>query len=77
MTEAALSLINEGVLNRDKWIGLFQAVPPNYIEPGKQPLSSMAPAIFVDGAGDPRLVIGSSGGARISTVNAQVCGGTN
>ncbi|XP_046561090.1 glutathione hydrolase 1 proenzyme-like [Haliotis rubra] len=50
----------------------LKAVPPNYIEPGKQPLSSMAPAIFVDGAGDPRLIIGSSGGARISTVNAQV-----
>ncbi|KAK7486427.1 hypothetical protein BaRGS_00022351 [Batillaria attramentaria] len=45
---------------------------PNYIAPGKRPLSSMAPAIIVDKDGNPRLVLGSAGGARITTINAQV-----
>ncbi|XP_050408710.1 glutathione hydrolase 1 proenzyme [Patella vulgata] len=44
----------------------------NYVAPGKTPLSSMCPAIFVDNNGEAVLVMGSSGGARITTVNAQV-----
>ncbi|PVD33745.1 hypothetical protein C0Q70_05005 [Pomacea canaliculata] len=45
---------------------------PNYVTPGKRPLSSMAPAIIVDKDGNPRLVLGSAGGVRITTTNAQV-----
>ena len=50
----------------------WQPSSPNYIHPGKRPLSSMAPVIIVDKDGNPRLVLGSAGGARITNVNAQV-----
>ncbi|KAK7098640.1 hypothetical protein V1264_002891 [Littorina saxatilis] len=45
---------------------------PNCIEPGKRPLSSMAPLIVVDKGGNPFLTLGSAGGSTITTVNAQV-----
>ncbi|WP_162549414.1 gamma-glutamyltransferase [Halorhodospira halochloris] len=38
---------------------------PNRVEPGKRPLSSMTPVIAYNGAGEPRLAIGSPGGTRI------------
>ena len=44
----------------------------NYIEPGKRPLSSMSPAIVLDDEGRVKLVIGASGGFRITTAIAQV-----
>ncbi|XP_076450372.1 glutathione hydrolase 1 proenzyme-like isoform X2 [Babylonia areolata] len=50
----------------------LQHSSPNFIQPGKRPLSSMAPAIVVDRAGNPRLVVGSAGGARITNCNVQV-----
>lgn len=43
------------------------ASPANYIKPGKNPLSSMAPSILIDKDGNARLVIGGAGGSRIPT----------
>lgn len=40
-------------------------LPPNYIEPGKRPQSSMSPTIMLDKYGKVKLVIGASGGAMI------------
>ncbi|KAJ7387660.1 hypothetical protein OS493_000997 [Desmophyllum pertusum] len=41
--------------------------PFNFPEPGKRPFSSMSPAILIDGDGKVKLVIGASGGKRITT----------
>ncbi|GAB1608054.1 glutathione hydrolase 1 proenzyme-like isoform X3 [Argonauta hians] len=46
--------------------------PSNRIAPYKMPMSSMAPAIFVDSNGDVTHVIGASGGSRITTGIAYV-----
>ncbi|CAN7986906.1 unnamed protein product, partial [Ixodes hexagonus] len=37
----------------------------NYIEPGKRPVTTMAPSLLLDRRGDAVLVIGASGGPRI------------
>ena len=39
----------------------------NFPEAGKRPFSSMSPAILTDDNGDVQLVIGASGGKRITT----------
>ncbi|XP_062589611.1 glutathione hydrolase 1 proenzyme-like [Saccostrea cucullata] len=45
----------------------------NSVKPGKQPLSSMVPAIFINKkSGKVRLVIGAAGGSRITTTVAQI-----
>ena len=48
------------------------ASPSNFIVPGKMPMSSMAPAIFVAKDGTPVLLIGGAGGTRITTQIAAV-----
>ncbi|XP_068748177.1 glutathione hydrolase 1 proenzyme-like [Montipora capricornis] len=41
--------------------------PFNFPDPGKRPFSSMSPTILTDNKGDVQLVIGASGGKRITT----------
>ncbi|KAK7082763.1 hypothetical protein SK128_003095 [Halocaridina rubra] len=44
--------------------------PANFIRPGKRPLSSMCPAVFIDSQGNARLILGAAGGTKISSAVA-------
>ena len=50
----------------------LKATEPNYILPGKRPLSSTTPTILLAEDQSVKMAVGASGGSRITTAVAQV-----
>ena len=66
---------NMGDFAYENIANLYEVEPSkaNFAKPGKRPLSSMCPTVVLDEYGDVVLVVGASGGTRITTSVAQVC----
>lgn len=50
-------------------LNIYKVAPSraNFIQPGKRPMSSMAPVVVVDPNGDVRLALGGTGGSKITS----------
>ncbi len=57
-------------LGAENQFGLVQG-SENFVEPGKQPLSSMTPTIILNEKNEPLMALGAAGGSRIPTAVLQ------
>ncbi|XP_033753012.1 glutathione hydrolase 1 proenzyme-like [Pecten maximus] len=72
-----------GIIWNNEMSDFSKTNPRNFVEPGKRPLSSMVPAIFVDKSGEVQVIVGGSrwrhhhacrnGGFRFPTLSEGQC----